>query len=1103
MNRFARQLVLGIFFAIGAFFLFATTPVYALCDGWASPGTTHRNNGNGCYYTCSGDSWSGPTKCDGGGDGECQGCQNASKEDAARAVKQRQKEAEKKIEEQGGLNSEETKKVRRETQQKYGQSALNSSAAPRDEDTAATELAVVGQECDPNSGSAGTVGPGGRCCIGGVVECSADTNGVCGGGIDRFGTYGVCGTKPRCGDGFASVHECSAPNVCPRDYKYCAEQGFEQPAEETVEQKTEEYHRERFDELTQECLFGEDELLEGNLNADCVGQLSRTTQILTDEGADESELENLVERRRTLGNYYTAVYRAAQAETLCGGDSQACAEARSAANAEVARTEIAVTQAFSKSVVNKAKRSAEKYKEQVQTFTQERVAKSSDLPTTMRSITQKCAAESSADAQERCLRVQLRVQLGLDLDDSGQFVQAEDSTYYQQFCDAAVVREGAGHCRQERATVAANILAQQDAIPQITVARGVCNFPGGCECEHYGIQVNEGDQCYSEGFDWVRDSAVAQQVPDCGGEGQVACGDASQVCDPGNDFHAGTNRCWQSERVRELEAQESQRDTSAPSRSEEDYIEYLDAGEEWEFSYTGNAVVCAGGSELLVNYDSRGNITTQACVSSDDLREIDENELCAATGRNGACRCSSNGAVIDAGLRCPSSSQFTADSLESCPVGNRERLTVFSETLENGIQCRLGAGLANTCRPGFEYVSGNGGARCVRIDDFSEFGQDALVSPSEQDPLVSVASDSAVLPPREEVSSSADYGDVWASPARRSVEPIVVEEITLAETYQDAQSRADSLDGCGGNEQYMCSFEINGTEVRLCKSWTRLDSVSKLCYTPERYEALRQRLTEDATAERSERQAAGYEQCSSGEVSANGCLRENGRLTGQSCVYSDSQESANTFIALIDSELCRDQQEEEQAAREARASAFVETINTLSSTVSETVTVLWTGVLGRAEAQNREQIDTLAQSAQAEQNKIATGNSVQAVARLRERYEDLSRRCGWVRTDVPTACTEVLPSLAELPWSESNETVRRTLVEERGNAFHNREVFAENTEYIVCGENENGTPYYCCPGNTLSEMNDDGGVECVSLPEQGPALPPEEPLSTAAPDGAE
>ncbi|MCD8484956.1 hypothetical protein LRY60_05215 [Candidatus Woesebacteria bacterium] len=104
--RFVSVTLLVMF--IGLFM--NATPAFANCDGWASPGTTHRNNGNGCYYTCNGDSWSGPTKCDGGGDGKCQGCDHASKEDAERAVKQRQKEAENKIKEQGGLNSEATKK---------------------------------------------------------------------------------------------------------------------------------------------------------------------------------------------------------------------------------------------------------------------------------------------------------------------------------------------------------------------------------------------------------------------------------------------------------------------------------------------------------------------------------------------------------------------------------------------------------------------------------------------------------------------------------------------------------------------------------------------------------------------------------------------------------------------------------------------------------------------------------------------------------------------------------------------------------------------------------------------------------------------------------
>jgi hypothetical protein len=78
------------------------------CDGWADSGTEHRNAGNGCFYTCKNGSWSGPTKCDGQGNGQFQGETAKSEEERARqeeAVRERQQESEKKVEEQGAATT--------------------------------------------------------------------------------------------------------------------------------------------------------------------------------------------------------------------------------------------------------------------------------------------------------------------------------------------------------------------------------------------------------------------------------------------------------------------------------------------------------------------------------------------------------------------------------------------------------------------------------------------------------------------------------------------------------------------------------------------------------------------------------------------------------------------------------------------------------------------------------------------------------------------------------------------------------------------------------------------------------------------------------------
>ncbi|MEK7163882.1 MAG: hypothetical protein AAB768_01920, partial [Patescibacteria group bacterium] len=71
-----------------------STNIEGKCDGWASPGSEHRNSGNGCFYTCDAGAWKGPNRCDGEGNGLFQGNpSNLSPEQIANAVSQRQSEA--------------------------------------------------------------------------------------------------------------------------------------------------------------------------------------------------------------------------------------------------------------------------------------------------------------------------------------------------------------------------------------------------------------------------------------------------------------------------------------------------------------------------------------------------------------------------------------------------------------------------------------------------------------------------------------------------------------------------------------------------------------------------------------------------------------------------------------------------------------------------------------------------------------------------------------------------------------------------------------------------------------------------------------------------
>ncbi|MEK7163990.1 MAG: hypothetical protein AAB768_02480, partial [Patescibacteria group bacterium] len=71
-----------------------TTNIEGRCDGWANPGSEHRNAGNGCFFTCDAGNWKGPNRCDGEGNGLFQGDpSNLSPEEIAKAVGERQSEA--------------------------------------------------------------------------------------------------------------------------------------------------------------------------------------------------------------------------------------------------------------------------------------------------------------------------------------------------------------------------------------------------------------------------------------------------------------------------------------------------------------------------------------------------------------------------------------------------------------------------------------------------------------------------------------------------------------------------------------------------------------------------------------------------------------------------------------------------------------------------------------------------------------------------------------------------------------------------------------------------------------------------------------------------
>lgn len=103
MNRFSVKAMLIGLLALSSFFL-SVSPAFANCDGWAEEGSSHRNAGNGCSYTCRNGAWAGPNQCDGSGNGQFQGEAARTAEERerqARAVAERNAEARAQVERQG------------------------------------------------------------------------------------------------------------------------------------------------------------------------------------------------------------------------------------------------------------------------------------------------------------------------------------------------------------------------------------------------------------------------------------------------------------------------------------------------------------------------------------------------------------------------------------------------------------------------------------------------------------------------------------------------------------------------------------------------------------------------------------------------------------------------------------------------------------------------------------------------------------------------------------------------------------------------------------------------------------------------------------------
>ncbi|MCD8484957.1 hypothetical protein LRY60_05220 [Candidatus Woesebacteria bacterium] len=946
------------------------------------------------------------------------------------------------------------KKVRQETQEKYGNSVLQSSEAePRDEDPAAQSLAVAGQECDPNSGSAGSVGPGGSCCIGGVVECNSDTNGSCSGGINRFGTYGVCGIKPSCGDGIASAHECSAPNVCPRDYAKCEEQGFTQTAQE----RTEEYHRERFDELTQECLFDEEEWSAGSLDADCVQQLSRTTQTLTNSGVDQEEL---VQRRQTLGAYYTATYNVAQAEVLCANESEYCQAVRANADASLAQAQSKYEALnFDEDLDRKVTQSRKAYAQKTSETTRQRVEAASvgNIEDTMSAITQKCAVYEGAVEQERCLRVKMRVQLGLDIEDDGLITVDTESSFYKQFCTAADPKdptqrvqlrqlEAAAHCTPRRTLQASDVLAESNV--RIEAPAGICNFPGGCECQYHDMSVGRGELCYQEGTEWVTSRRQAQLLPDCGGEGQLACGSIpSNFCDE-TGFEVDTSlRCV------------------VPA--EEDADQQGQDG-------------CPDGQ--------RRNTITQECVPIPETIPSLGVPPCPANNQvaPGRCRCLQSGEVIEQGALC----QLPREEDPATQVIPEERADVQDSVFLDSVDSIVEAG--ESCPANTQSCSLGNRTVCVTRNDLATPDCGLVVAAveraEERDALFGGAGDATPVSTAEAISrltetaneptrttsseNTSNYFDLNNTAVLGYGAPLKIGDDNLREA-------ADYSFTCGGPEQVVCIANTNYGDIRVCDSNTVYQQSSGLCLLPEVIAGGEERVSETR------------EYCQTVQKDESGCILENGQPNGRRC---EEIISGSGVYSQVQDQQCKQAQ---------RTPLFVQNLQQVQQNITNTVESIVRGVFNFAQVQNAQEIEDLSREASYLIDMLRHGADADTLEDLRQTQADLQRRCDWAndQSQVAQYCSEFAPRLEEIIGeSESDETTRQELMMSEGGGQYLYGAFEEDAGQVRCGSLS--TPeniqraLYCCPSTTHYELHDSGRYTCVDNAEQGAQ---EEPAATEAP----
>ena len=126
------------------------------CDGWADSGSTQRNSGNGCMYTCNNGSWGAAHECDGLGNGLFGGAApttDAERAAQATAVAQRQAEAEavlatQTVAQTQALATQRAAQIVNETQTmlQMAQAQGNQAAIARQQQIAAQSQAILDQQ---------------------------------------------------------------------------------------------------------------------------------------------------------------------------------------------------------------------------------------------------------------------------------------------------------------------------------------------------------------------------------------------------------------------------------------------------------------------------------------------------------------------------------------------------------------------------------------------------------------------------------------------------------------------------------------------------------------------------------------------------------------------------------------------------------------------------------------------------------------------------------------------------------------------------------------------------------------------------------------------